>query len=145
MHTEWTLDDEDASAAIAVIKVELVRRGKPGVIVVVDSHGETIAVLRQKGAAFSGVQIAANKAYTAVRLRRPSGELGRTVRHPEFGYDISYFSDPRYVGFGGGMPVIKDGAFAGAIGVSGLTQAEDDELAQMGVAAILARCVNFEL
>ena len=139
MLTELTLDDEDALAAIAVIKAELLKRGKPGVVAVVDSHGETIALLRQKGAAYSGVLISANKAYTAVRLRRPSGELGRTVRHPEFGYDISYFSDPRYVGFGGGMPVVKDGAFAGAVGVSGLTQAEDDELAQMGVAAILAR------
>lgn len=139
MLTELTLDDEDALAAIAVIKAELLKRGKPGVVAVVDSHGETIALLRQKGAAYSGVLISANKAYTAVRLRRPSGELGRTVRHPEFGYDISYFSDPRYVGFGGGMPVVKDGAFVGAVGVSGLTQAEDDELAQMGVAAILAR------
>ena len=139
MHTDWTLDDDDALAAIAVIKAELLKRGKPGVIAIVDNHGETIAVLRQKGAAYSGVQIACNKAFTAVRLRRPSGELGRTVRHPEFGYDIAYFSDARYVGFGGGMPVMKDGAFVGAVGVSGLTQAEDDELAQMGVAAILAR------
>ena len=37
------------------------------------------------------------------------------------------------------MPVIKDGAVVGGIGVSGLTQAEDDALARIGVAAILAR------
>ena len=73
MLTELTLDDEDALAAIAVIKAELLKRGKPGVVAVVDSHGETIALLRQKGAAYSGVLISANKAYTAVRLRRPSG------------------------------------------------------------------------
>jgi len=139
MHSELTLCDEDAGAAIAAVKAELLKRGKPGVIAVVDSHGEIIALLRQKGAALSAATIATNKAFTAARLRRPSSELGRMVSHPETGFDVSYFGDARYVGFGGGMPVVKNGAVAGAVGVSGLTQAEDEDLAKVGVAAILAR------
>ncbi len=136
MKHEPTLDDADAEAAIAAVKAALKARGKTGAIAVVDSHGETLAALRQSGAAFSTLPIATNKAYTAARLRRPSGDVGRAVRHAETGYDIGYFSDPRYVGFGGGIPVIKDGAVLGAVGVSGLTQAEDDELARIGAAAI---------
>ncbi len=139
MISQMTLCDEDAMAAIVAIKAELARRGKSGAIAVVDSHGETLAALRQSGAALSTLPIATNKAFTAARLRRPSLELGKTVRHPETGYDIAYFSDPRYVGFGGGVPVLRDGAVVGAVGVSGLTQAEDDDLARVGVAAILAR------
>jgi glc operon protein GlcG len=136
MRNEATLDDGDADAAIAAVKAALAQRGKQGAIAVVDSHGETLAAVRQSGAALSTLQIAMNKAYTAARLRRNSADLGKAVRHPETGYDISYFSDPRYVGFGGGVPVLKDGQVVGAVGVSGLTQAEDDELAHIGAAAI---------
>lgn len=139
MITETTLCDEDASVAIAAVRAALIKLGKAGVIAVVDAHGETIALLRMKGAAFGGVTVASNKAYTAARLRRPSAELGRAVRHAESGYDVSYFGDSRFAGFGGGLPVLKDGAVVGAVGVSGLTQAEDDDLARIGVEAILGR------
>ncbi|WP_394367214.1 heme-binding protein [Prosthecodimorpha hirschii] len=36
------------------------------------------------------------------------------------------------------MPVLVDGAVAGAVAVSGLTDAEDEEIAAIGIAAILA-------
>ena len=139
MITQVCLCDEDASAAIAAVRAELVKRGKSGSIAVVDTHGEIIALLRQSGAALNSMTVATNKAFTAARLRRASVELGRAVRHPEAGYDISYFGDNRYTGFAGGLPVLRDGVVAGAVGVSGLTQAEDEDLARIGVAAILAR------
>jgi glc operon protein GlcG len=139
MISELSLCDEDALTAVLAVKAELLRRGKGGAVAVVDSHGETLMGLRQSSAALSTLPIATNKAFTAARLKRPSVELGRSVRHPEAGFDIAYFSDPRYVGFGGGVPVLKDGVVVGAVGVSGLTQAEDDDLARMGVEAILAR------
>lgn len=139
MRMEMTLCDADASAAIAAIRAELLKRGKVASIAVTDPHGELIALLRLSGAALNSMSVATNKAFTAARLRRPSAELGRAVRHPENGYDIAYFGDSRYVGFAGGQPVVRDGQHAGAVGVSGLSQAEDDELALLGVAAILTR------
>ena len=139
MITETSLCDDDASVAIAAARAELVKRGKVGVIAVVDPRGEVIALLRMAGAAYSGVTVATNKAFTAARLRRPSMEVGRAVRHPELGYDAAYFGDARYVGFGGGLPVLKDGAVVGAVAVSGLSQADDEEIARIAIAAILAR------
>jgi glc operon protein GlcG len=139
MISELSLCDEDALVAVLAVKAELLKRGKAGAIAVVDSHGETLMALRQSATGLNTLPIAANKAFTAARLKRPSLELGRSARHPESGFDIAYFSDPRYVGFGGGVPVVKDGAVVGAVGVSGLTQAEDDDLARIGVMAILAR------
>jgi glc operon protein GlcG len=139
MRNEPTLDHEDARAAIDAIAAELARRGKTAVIVVVDSHGETLGLLRMSGAALSSIGVATNKAFTAARLRRPSGAVGKRVRDPENGFDISYYGDPRYVGWGGGFPVEKDGQVLGAVAISGLPEAEDEELARMGVAAILAR------
>ena len=137
MKTIATLCDRDAMRAIEAIRAELARRGKTAVIAVADAHGETIALLRLHGVALSSVAIATNKAFTAARLRRPTAEIGRRSRHPEDGFDISYYGDSRYIGFGGGLPVIVDGAVVGAVAVSGLTSSEDEELAVLGIAAIL--------
>ena len=136
MHTLLTLGDDDATTAIEAIRAELASRGKSAVIAVVDAHGETIALLRMRGAPLSSVNVALNKAYSAARLRRPSGETGKRVRHPENGFDIAYYGDPRYVGWGGGLPVRVEGEVVGAVAVSGLTDAEDEELSALGVAAI---------
>ena len=138
MRTIATLDDADARAAVEAIRLEVVRRGKSAVIAVADAHGETVALLRMAGAALPSVGVAANKAFTAARLRRPTGIVGRNVRHPETGFDIAFYGDPRYVGWAGGLPVAIDGATVGAVAVSGLSSAEDEELAAIGVAAILA-------
>jgi glc operon protein GlcG len=137
MHTLLTLGDEDASTAIQAIRAELTARGKTAVIAVVDAHGETLALLRMRGAPLSSVNVALNKAYSAARLRRPSGETGRRARNPETGFDIAYYGDPRYVGWGGGLPVLVDGAVVGAVAVSGLSDAEDEELSALGIAALL--------
>ncbi len=52
------------------------------------------------------------------------------------GFDMAYFGDSRYIGWGGGLPVIIDGEVVGAVGVSGLPESDDIELAELGVAAI---------
>jgi glc operon protein GlcG len=139
MRTPPTLDDADAQAALDAIRAELARRGKIAVIAIADAHGELLALLRQSGAALSSIAVATNKAFTAARLKRPSRTIGTNARHPETGFDMAYYGDPRYVGWGGGLPVVVAGAVAGAVAVSGLTQDEDEELAAIGVAAILGR------
>ena len=109
MRQELTLSDHDARIAVEVIRAETEKRGKSAVIAVVDSRGELISLLRMDGAAFSSVNVATNKAFTAARLKRPSSVIGRNARHPETGFNISYYSDPRFIGFSGGLPVIIDG------------------------------------
>ena len=138
MRQELTLSDHDARIAVEVIRAETEKRGKSAVIAVVDSRGELISLLRMDGAAFSSVNVATNKAFTAARLKRPSSLIGRNARHPDTGFDISYYSDPRFIGFSGGLPVIIDGQTVGAVAVSGLTEAEDEELAELAITAIRA-------
>ena len=138
MRQELTLSDHDARIAVEVIRAETEKRGKSAVIAVVDSRGELISLLRMDGAAFSSVNVATNKAFTAARLKRPSSLIGRNARHPETGFNLSYYSDPRYIGFSGGLPVIIDGQTVGAVAVSGLTEAEDEELAELAITAIRA-------
>ena len=136
MLTESTIEYAEARRAIDAIYVEVLKRGKAGVIAVCDAHGDLIAFARMDGAPLSSITIAMNKAYSAARERKPSKEIGNAARHPEKGFDIAYFGDARFTGWGGGVPVWKDGRVVGAIAISGLPQADDMELAEMGVAVI---------
>ncbi len=137
MYQLTSLGMAEAQKAIEVIQAEMLRRGKAGVIAVADGHGELIALLRLDGAPLPSLQIAANKAYTAARERRPSREIGQKARDPEQGFEIAYYGDSKIVGWGGGLPVSVAGAVVGAVGVSGLPESEDIELAQLGIEAIL--------
>ncbi len=136
MITEQTIEYEEARRALDAICAEVLKRGKAGVIAVCDSHGELIALARLDGAPLSSITIAINKAYSAARERKPTKDIGAASRSPEKGFDIGYFGDPKFTGWGGGVPVWKDGRVVGAISVSGLPQVEDIELAEMGAAII---------
>lgn len=125
-----------AETALQAIKNELERRGKSGVIAVADAHGELVALLRLDGAPLPSTTIAANKAFTSARERKPTREIGQKARDQVKGFDMSYFGDPRYVGWGGGVPVSIGNQVIGAVAVSGLTEAEDEELARLGIDAI---------
>jgi glc operon protein GlcG len=132
-----TLGHIEAQRAIQAIQAELQKRGKAAVIAVADAHGELISLLRIDGAPLPSIVIATNKAWTAARERKPSRELGQAARDPITGFDMAYYGDSRYIGWGGGVPVIVAGAVAGSVAVSGLPEQEDMELAQLGVAAIV--------
>jgi len=139
MKPSLTLDHADAQLAIEAIKNEMLKRGKAAVIAVADPHGELIALLRVDGAPYTSIQIATNKAYTAARDRKPSRQIGQSSRDPQKGFDISYYGDSKIVGWGGGLPVEVNGVVVGSIGVSGLPELEDIELAQIGIDALVAR------
>jgi glc operon protein GlcG len=137
MRNHISLGAADAQLAIGMIQAELVRRGKAAVIAVADDHGELIGLLRGDGAPLPSVLIATNKAWTAARERKASYELGQASRDPQHGFDMAYYGDPRYIGWGGGVPVVIGGVVVGAVAVSGLVQEEDMELAEMAVKAIV--------
>ena len=131
-----SLGHVDAQKAIQAVQAELVRRQKTAVVAVADSHGELISLLRLDGAPLPSTTIAANKAWTAARERKPTFDIGQAARHPDHGFDMAYYGDPRFVGWGGGVPVLVAGQVVGAVAVSGLSQEEDAELAGMGASAI---------
>ena len=137
MHQDTTLDQIDAQRAIQAIQAELAKRAKAAVIAVADAHGELIGLLRLAGAPLSSIGIATNKAWTSAREHKPSRELGQAARDPVTGFDMAYYGDSRYIGWGGGVPVSVAGVVVGAVAVSGLSEREDVELAQIGVAAII--------
>jgi len=130
------IDYLDAKKIIDMIVDKAAQMQKSVVVAVADPHGELIAFARMDGAPISSIRIAANKAWTAARERKPTKDIGEKVRDPEKGHDIAYYGDHRFVGWGGGIPIWKDGAVAGAVAVSGLSSREDIELATLAVELI---------
>lgn len=139
MKSTQTIDYSEAKQIIDLIVDKALQMKKAAVVAVADSHGELLAFARMDGAPLSSIRIAANKAWTAARERKPTQEIGEKVRHPEKGHDIAYYGDPRFVGWGGGIPVWRDGHVVGSIAVSGLSSSEDIVLATLGVELIAGR------
>lgn len=103
------------------------------VIAIVDSGGNLIACHRMDGAWLASIDIAQNKAWTAVALKMPTANLAAlTVPRAEL-YGINTTNHGRIVVFGGGIPFVKDAKVCGAIGVSGSTVANDIEVAEATV------------
>jgi glc operon protein GlcG len=130
------IDYSDAKKMIDLVVERATQLKKAVVVAVADSHGELIAFARMDGAPISSIRVAANKAWTAARERKPTKDIGEKVRHPEKGHDIAYYGDPRFVGWGGGIPIWRDEMVAGAIAVSGLSSREDIELATLALELI---------
>ena len=126
----------EAQKIISTIQAELVIRGQQAVIAVADAHGELLAFVRIAGAPLPSILIAQNKAFTAARERRPSREIGQASRDQTDGFDLRNFGDPRYIGWGGGIPIFDGTDCIGAVGVSGLPESEDIELAELGIKAL---------
>jgi glc operon protein GlcG len=130
MNTTHTLSHTDAKRIVATIEAELDKNAEGGAIAVVDEHGELMAFVRRDGCPFTSIYIAINKAYTAARERKPSAEVGRKSR--EDGFPMTNFGELRFVSWGGGIPITHEGKVIGAVGVSGLPEARDIEVATLG-------------
>jgi len=136
VRTLHTLDSSEAKRAVDLIVEKALQMQKAASVAVADAHGDLIYFVHMDGAPVSSIQIAMNKAWTAARERKPTKEIGEKVKHPEKGHDIAYYCDPKYVGWGGGLPVWKNGEVVGAVAVSGLSSNEDIALATLGVELI---------
>lgn len=105
------------------------------VITVLDDGGNLVASHRMDDAWLASVDIAQNKAWTAVALKMPTSNLEEaTVPKAEL-YGLNTTNQGRIVIFGGGFPLEKNGEIAGAIGVSGSSVENDVKVAEAGVKA----------
>ena len=121
----------EAAAIVDDIRVQLDRLGLGAAVAVVDPHGELIAFLRTDGCPLPSIANAQHKAFTAAREGRESAEIGAASRQEAF--PITNFGDLRYTGWGGGVPIVVDDTVVGAVGVSGLPEADDVALARQAV------------
>ncbi len=129
MYTRNHLSHRDAQKVLAAIQEKLEAENKGAAIAVADAQGELLAFLRTDGCKLPSINIAINKAYTAAREQKESFAVGEASRRD--GFPMTNFGDLRYTAWGGGVPIVVNGEMVGAVGVSGLPEAEDMLLARM--------------
>jgi glc operon protein GlcG len=134
MRTIRALSHREAMQMVAVVQARLDERQQGAAVAVVDAHGELLAFLRTDACRLSCITVAVNKAYTAARERAGSKALGDAVKAQ--GFPVTNFGDLRYVTWGGGVPILSGGETIGAVGVSGLSEDEDIELAALAAASL---------
>jgi len=130
--TKKVLTLEAAKLIAAAAQAEAKKHNWNLVICVVDDGGHPIYLERMDGAQLASVQVAQDKARTAVLFKRPSKALeeavagGRTVVMKLAGA----------IPVEGGIPIMSGTQLIGAIGVSGASSAQDGQVAAAGLAAV---------
>ena len=105
----------------------------PVAIVILDSGGQMVMMQRLDNTQWGSVDIAKEKARTAVALRRPTKVLQDGIA--QGGVNLRFLS----TGFSvleGGIPIVHDNKIIGSIGVSGVTSQQDAQTAQAGQDAL---------
>lgn len=115
-------------------EAEAVKRGATVVIAVVDDGGHLILLERLDDTQVASVEVGIGKARTAAIFRRPSKVFEDQVREGR----VAALALPGATPLQGGVPIIVDGKVIGAIGVSGNTPQEDEDIAKAGAAATAA-------
>ncbi len=95
------------------------------VTAVCDAGGNPVAMLRADDAFIASVDIATNKAFTAVSLKMTTEQVGKLAQPGASLYGIQFTNNGRIVIFGGGVPLTENGAIVGGFGVSGGTAEQD--------------------
>jgi glc operon protein GlcG len=124
---------EQAKKVMAAAEAEAKKNSWPVVIAILDSGGQLVMLQRLDNAQWGSIDIAKEKARSAVALRRPTKALqdliaqgGANLRLLTLGYSV----------LEGGIPILADGRIIGSVGVSGVTSQQDAQIAQAGIDAL---------
>ena len=124
-----SITTEAAQRLIAAAEDKAREMGKPMCIAVCDGDGTLKAFSRMDGSPLLSVQIAQDKAYTAISFSMASHEWFEFVKNdPPLLHGI--IKTDRLVVFGGGYPIQTDEGIIGGIGVSGGHYTDDMQVAQ---------------
>lgn len=93
---------------------------------IIDSEGAPKLYYIPDGTAGYHAYMAFRKAYTALRFKQPSSQVGaNTKKDPDLAAKI--VADTNFMSFAGGLPIVEHGQVVGAIGVSGAEPSSADE------------------
>jgi glc operon protein GlcG len=127
-----TLDQ--AKKAMAGAEAEAKKNNWPVVITILDSGGNLVMSQRLDGVQFGSVEVAREKAYSAVAFRRPTKAFEDAVA--QGGANLRILRLTGAMPLDGGWPIVVDGKIVGGIGVSGVTGAQDAQIGKAGVDAL---------
>ncbi|KHK51980.1 hypothetical protein PI87_20385 [Ralstonia sp. A12] len=123
-----------AQRIVDAAHAEAERHHWPMVMTVVDAAGHLVLQVRMDQAQLGSIEVARQKAETAVRFRRPTKVFEDVLS--EGGLHWRLLGMTNLTPLDGGLPLVRDGAVIGAIGVSGMQSTQDAQVAQAGAAAL---------
>lgn len=100
------------------------------VITMVDDSGNLVAQHKMDDSILISTSVSFSKAYTAIALKMPTEKLYNLVLPGKAFYGLENMDGGKLCVLGGGIPVMKNERFIGAIGVSGGSIEQDIIIAQ---------------
>jgi uncharacterized protein GlcG (DUF336 family) len=131
MRSKPAITLDDAKKLLEVAEAEARRHNWEVVIAILNDGGRIVALHRMDGARPGNDDIAIAKARTSAMTCRPSAVWQKWVDGPHPAYATFPFLAAQ-----GGLPIIIDGDLVGAVGVSGVKSAEDEQIARAAIAAV---------
>ena len=126
---------EEAQKILSAAEQKAGEMGQPMNIAVMDAGRNLVAFHRMDGAWVASTDIAIDKAFTSAGRGLTTRRIGEMAQPGQPLFGINTTNGGRIVIFAGGVPLVRDGEVVGAVGVSGGTVDEDEEVAEAGVAA----------
>lgn len=126
----------DARRIIEAAEARATEMGQPQNIAVVDNGGNLIAHVRMDGAWIGSVEISQNKAWTAKAFDLSTKDLADNAQPGQQFYGIHASNQGRVMIFAGGIPLSRGDEIVGAVGVSGGTGKQDQDVAEAAAAAL---------
>jgi uncharacterized protein GlcG (DUF336 family) len=130
-----TLDQ--AKKVLAGAEAEAKKNNWNVVISIVDTGGQPVAMLRLDNTQFGSIEVAREKAYSAVAFRRPTKAFQDAVA--QGGENLRILKLSGGSPLEGGIPIVVDGKIIGAVGVSGVTSQQDAQIARAGIEALASK------
>lgn len=125
---------EQAKKAMAGAEAEARKHNWNVVITIVDSGGNVVMLQRLDDTQFGSIEVARQKAHTAVAFRRPTKAFQDLIA--QGGVNLRLLKLEGASPLEGGVPIVLGGKIIGAIGVSGVTSQQDAQIAQAGADAL---------
>ena len=101
-------------------------------VAITDNHGMLVYYEMQDDTQTASATAAVEKARTSAGYRRPSKEFEDNVAAGR----VAVMGLPDVTPIDGGLPIVVNGRMIGAIGVSGVTSAQDAQVARAGLEAL---------
>jgi uncharacterized protein GlcG (DUF336 family) len=129
-----SLDDAQRVIQAGIAKAKDVH--SPSNIAVVDAGGNLLAFARMEEAWLGSIDIAINKAFTSRAFDVATKQLGTLAQPGQQFYGIQASNHGRVMIFAGGLPLKSSGKVIGAVGVSGGTGEQDQQIAEAAAAIV---------
>jgi glc operon protein GlcG len=132
MRQKLALNLDDARRIAAAAEAEAVKNGWNVCIAIVDDGAHLLHFIRMEGAQLASVDISLGKAKSALLGKRPTKAYEDLIA----GGRTAALSMPGITHLEGGVPIVVEGQFVGAVGVSGVKSSQDAQIAEAGIAAL---------